>query len=186
MSVSEFFLNSSPSLIHHKEQDSYSRSWSLNVVAMMMEATRTAEMLVLLFQSIYHKPPENNSLQSHHNHCSRLLKIMLLNYMVFCIDLLLFFLPTSWILSPYLWVHLLNSMVIQLKFQWSYWIGSKGSVSVCILWTVCVCVKCCLRHTHLETEFLYSCFALRTVNEHMKGHLAVVSKWVCKQTCHSL
>jgi hypothetical protein len=35
-------------------------------------------------------------------------------------------------------------------------------------------------------EFLYSCFALRPVNEHMKGHLAVMSKWVCKQTCHSL
>jgi len=35
-------------------------------------------------------------------------------------------------------------------------------------------------------QFLYSCFALRTVNEHMKVHLAVISKWVCRQTCHSL
>ena len=43
-----------------------------------------------------------------------------------------------------------------------------------------------LRHTNHETEFLYSCFALRTANEYMKGRLAVMSKWVCKQTCYSL
>jgi hypothetical protein len=51
------------------------------------------------------------------------------------------------------------------------------------------------RHTKLSwrrkkgkylVEFLYSCFALRPVNERMKGHWAVMSKWVCKQTCHSL
>jgi hypothetical protein len=35
-----------------QEQDIFSRSWSLNVVAMMMEVASTAAMLVLLLQSI--------------------------------------------------------------------------------------------------------------------------------------
>jgi len=46
----KFFPLTSP--FPSQQQDSYSRSWSLNVVAMMMEAARTAAMLVLLLQSI--------------------------------------------------------------------------------------------------------------------------------------
>jgi len=78
-------------LFSSQEQDLYSRLWSLNMVA-MMEAARTAETLVLLFQTIWHQPPENSSLHSHNNYCcSRLSKIMLLSYMIFCIDSLLFY-----------------------------------------------------------------------------------------------
>jgi len=76
-----------------QKQDSYSRSWPQNVVAMMMEAARTAAMLVLLLQSISHPPPENCSLHSHCSDCSRLSKAMLLSYVIFCIDLLLFYTP---------------------------------------------------------------------------------------------
>ena len=46
----KFFPLTSP--FPSQEQDSYSRSWSLNAFAMMMEAARTAALLVLLFQSI--------------------------------------------------------------------------------------------------------------------------------------
>jgi hypothetical protein len=74
-----------------QEQNSYCWSWSLNVVAMMMEAATTAEMLVLLFQTIQHQNSDNNSLHRDHNDCCRLSKIILLNYMIFCIDLLLFY-----------------------------------------------------------------------------------------------
>ena len=69
---------------------------------MMAEAARTAATLVLLFQSIYHQPPENSSLHSHHNDCSRLSKIMLLIVMIICIDLLLFYTSNFVNLSPYL------------------------------------------------------------------------------------
>ena len=49
----EFLLNSSPFTdFHRKSKILTHRSWSLNVVAMMMEAARTAAMLVLLFQTI--------------------------------------------------------------------------------------------------------------------------------------
>ena len=40
------------------------------------------------------------------------------------------------------WVHILNSVSIKLKYQWSYWTESKGTVSVCTLWTICAYVKC--------------------------------------------
>jgi hypothetical protein len=70
------------------------------------------------------------------------------------------------------WVHILNSMYIKLKYQWSYYTGSKGSVSVLMLWTICGDVKCYLRHTNHVSEFLHIIFALRQVNKHMKGHLS--------------
>jgi len=39
---------------------------------------------------------------------------------------------------------MLHSMFMQFKYQWSYWTWSKVSVSVCVLWTTCVYVTCCL------------------------------------------
>jgi hypothetical protein len=33
-----------------------------------------------------------------------------------------------------------------------------------------LCVECCLWHKNHETEFLYSCFALRRVNEIKVSH----------------
>jgi hypothetical protein len=38
------------------------------------------------------------------------------------------------------WVHILNSMFIKSKYQWSYWTGSKGSVSVCVFCEQFVCM----------------------------------------------
>jgi hypothetical protein len=42
-------------------------------------------------------------------------------------------------------------MSIKLKYQWSYWTTSKGSVSVFILWKICAYVTC-LRNTNHETR----------------------------------
>ena len=37
------------------------------------------------------------------------------------------------------WVNILNSMLIQLQYQWSYWTGSKGPVNACFVNSLCVC-----------------------------------------------
>jgi hypothetical protein len=68
----------------------------------------------------------------------RLSKIMLFNCMIFCIDLLLFY-TTNTMNFTSLCVGFIYCLFIQLQYQWSYWTGSKASVNVCFVNSLCVC-----------------------------------------------
>jgi hypothetical protein len=118
---------------------------------------------------------------SHHSICSILSKIMSLCFMIFCIDLLLFYITniTNFIFLTRS-VFVLNSVSIKLKYQWSYWTGSKGFVSVCILWTVCAYVKCL---SYTSQGFCTGFLLWHQQINILKGIWTVMSKWVCIQSC---